>query len=239
MKNRDRKRAEAAAAAGLPPRERASDPSNEPAPKPAPVTTGARPFLTAMLVWLVLACIVGASGLVARLTPPLPQALIGVLTLGLVLTGALHPGLHAWLRTVNLRGFVAFHLTRFVGVVFLMMYAQGQLVGEFALTAGWGDIIAASWALLIVAFLRDPESRPWLLMLWNAFGLADILTVVVTAVRIAMSTPEDILPLLRFPMSLVPTFVVPVVIASHVLVFVRLRGPLRQRVEALRRARAG
>jgi hypothetical protein len=149
--------------------------------------------------------------------------MIGASTLALILTGALHPGLRAWLARVNLRGFVAFHLTRFVGIAFLVMYSRGQLAGEFAVAAGWGDIIAASGALAIAAFMRNPESKPWLLMLWNAFGLADILTVVVTATRIAMSTPAEIMPLVRFPMSLVPTFVVPVIIASHVLVFVRLR----------------
>jgi hypothetical protein len=237
MKNRDRKRAEEAEAAGLESRAAASERASASPPRPEPVTTGARPFLTAMLVWFVVACVAGASGAVARLTPPVPQMMIGALTLGLVLTGALHPALRTWLKRVNLRGFVAFHLTRFVGIVFLVMYSRGELVGEFALTAGWGDIIAATWALLLVALMRNPESKPWLLMLWNAFGLADILTVVITATRIAMSAPADMAPMVRFPMSLVPTFVVPLVIASHVLVFVRLRGQLRQRMEAARRAR--
>lgn len=192
-------------------------------PAVAAADSGARPFLLAMAVWLVLACVVGASGVIARLTPPLPQALIGALALGLILTGALHRGLRAWLARVNLRGFVAFHLTRFVGIVFLIMYQRGELAGEFAIAAGWGDIVTAAGALALVLFWPNPEARPWVLMLWNAFGLADILTVVITATRIALTTPEGIAPLLRFPMSLVPTFVVPVVIASHVLIFVRLR----------------
>jgi|SRR5262245_40082323 len=275
MKNRDRKRAEQAAAAGLEvrstdavqsgggpasaTRERSAD-ASPPAPrekpgagpavsprerqerKPArsksaraaatapsrvaakPVqTAGARPFLTAMAVWFVLACIAGASGGVARLNPPMPQVLIGVLTFALIFAGGLHPGLRAWLSKVNLRGFVAFHLVRFVGIVFLVMYSRGELVGEFAIVAGWGDIVTAAGALGLVLFMSNPESRPWLLMLWNAFGLADILTVVYTATRIALSSPMDMAPLLRFPMSLVPTFVVPILIASHVLVFMRLR----------------
>ncbi len=182
-----------------------------------------RPFLTVLAVWFVLACVAGMTGRLAALAPPLPQLMIGALTFALVLYGVLHRGLREWLAHVNLRPFVAFHLTRFVGIAFLVLYSRGQLVGEFAVTAGWGDLIAAVGALAIVLLLPNPESRPGLLFLWNAYGLADILSVVITATRIAMRTPADIAPLLQFPMSLVPTFVVPMLIASHVLVFWRLR----------------
>jgi hypothetical protein len=184
---------------------------------------GARPFLVTMSIWLILAIVLGARDRLTALEPPLPQVIIGALTLTLVLAGALNPGLRDWLARVNLRGFVAFHLTRFVGIVFLMMHARGQLDGRFALSAGWGDIVAAIGALLIVLLLPDPLAKPRLLFVWNAYGLADILSVVVTAARLGVSEPASIAPLLHFPMSLVPTFVVPIIIASHVLVFWRLR----------------
>ena len=74
-----------------------------------------------------------------------------------------------------------------------------------------------------MVFLRDPMSKPSLFAVWNALGLADILLVVVTATRIALHSPEDIRALLIFPMSLVPTFMVPLLIASHVLMLWRLR----------------
>ena len=74
-----------------------------------------------------------------------------------------------------------------------------------------------------MVFLRDPMSKPSLFAVWNALGLADILLVVVTATRIALHSPEDIRALLVFPMSLVPTFMVPLIIASHVLAIWRLR----------------
>src|SRR6185503_8471068 len=182
-----------------------------------------RPFLTVVGLWLVAACVAGLTGRVAAMVPPLPQVMIGALTLALILSGAFHPGLRAWLTQVNLRGFVAFHLTRYVGIAFLVLYGRGQMSGEFALTAGWGDIVAATGALAIVLFLRDPISKPSLLAVWNALGLADILLVVITATRIALRSPEDIRALLVFPMSLVPTFMVPLVNASHVLMLWRLR----------------
>jgi hypothetical protein len=98
-------------------------------------------FLLGMAVWLVLACMAGASGRVAALTPPQPQIVIAVLSVALFLWGWLHPGLRAWLGEVNLRGFVAFHITRFVGVLFLLMSASGELGSEWAI-AGWGFAVA-------------------------------------------------------------------------------------------------
>ena len=185
------------------------------------------PFLIAMLVWLALACAAGASGRIAALAPPLPQIVIAAITLVLVLAGTLHPGLREWLAHVNLRGFVAFHVTRFVGIAFLLLSARGELSREWALPAGWGDIVTAIGALLIALFLRDPETKPLLLRAWNLIGLADILMVVGTAARAGMRNAASMAPLFRFPMSLVPTFVVPLIIASHLLVMQRLAARRR------------
>jgi len=185
------------------------------------------PFLIAMFVWLVLACVVGVTGKVASLTPPQPQLVIAALSVLLLVSGRVHPGLRAWLREVNLRGLVAFHITRFVGIVFLMMSARGEMSAEWALPAGWGDIGVAAGALLIAGLLPRPESRPDIVRLWNLVGLIDIVAVVVTAARIGMREPTALAPLLKFPMSLVPTFIVPVVFASHCWMAIRLQPRAR------------
>jgi hypothetical protein len=174
-------------------------------------------------VWLALACAAGASGRAAALTPPQPQIVVAVLSVLLFLSGLLLPGLRAWLAEVNLRGFVAFHVTRFVGILFLLMSARGELSPEWAVPAGWGDIAVAMGALLIVVFMRRPETHPDLVRLWNLIGLIDIVAVVVTAARIGMRDPAGLAPLLRFPMSLVPTFIVPVVFATHCWMALRLQ----------------
>jgi hypothetical protein len=185
------------------------------------------PFLIAMSVWFVLACVAGLSGRVASLTPPQPQLMIATLSVLLLVSGWALPGLRAWLREVNLRGFVAFHVTRFVGIVFLVMSARGELSPEWALPAGWGDIAVAAGALLIALLLPRPESRPDIVRLWNLIGLIDIVAVVVTAARVGMHDPAAMAPLLRFPMSLVPTFIVPVVFATHCWMALRLQPRAR------------
>ena len=185
------------------------------------------PFLAAMLVWFVVACAAGISGRVGTLTPPQPQMVIAALSVVLVVSGWALPGMRAWLREVNLRGFVAFHITRFVGIVFLIMSARREMSAEWALPAGWGDIAVAAGALLIALLLPRPESRPDIVRLWNLIGLIDIIAVVVTAARIGMREPGAIAPLLRFPMSLVPTFVVPIVFATHCWMALRLQPRAR------------
>ena len=181
------------------------------------------PFLAVMLVWLVLAAAAGESGAVAALHPPLPQLLIVALTAALIVAGVAHKGLHEWVTQVSLRAVVAFHLTRFVGFLFLALYKRGALPREFAVPAGWGDIAVATLALTIVIFLPRPQSQPRLLMVWNALGFADIVGVVLTAARLAIANPTSMKALMGPPLSVVPLFIVPLVIASHVLVFWRLR----------------
>jgi hypothetical protein len=178
--------------------------------------------MTVLLLWLIAATAAGVNGRVAALHPPLPQLLIAVLTGLLVWAGAANKGFNEWLAQVSLRAVVAFHLTRFVGFAFLALSSRGELPEEFAVPAGGGDITVATLALCIVVFVPRPGTRPGLLLVWNALGFADILNVVFTAARLAIANPDSMNALMRFPLSLVPTFVVPLIIASHMLVFWRL-----------------
>jgi hypothetical protein len=183
----------------------------------------ARPFLGVLALWLAAAALLGATGCVVALVPPLPQVMIAVITIALVLFGVGHAGFRAWLAVVPLRAIVAIHLTRFVGFAFLALYARGALPFEFAVPGGIGDIIVAALAVNLLILVPRLESRRTLLMAWNALGLLDILFVVATATRLALADPSSMAALLRFPLSLVPTFLVPIVVASHLLVFWRLR----------------
>ena len=53
--------------------------------------------------------------------------------------------------------------------------------------------------------------------------LADILFVIATAARLALANPLSMSALLRVPLSLLPTYFLPLIIATHVVLFVRLR----------------
>jgi hypothetical protein len=59
------------------------------------------------------------------------------------------------------------------------------------------------------------------------FGLLDILGVVLTAARLAFRDPASMGALLELPLSLLLTFVVPIIVATHVWMLGRLIRPER------------
>jgi hypothetical protein len=77
-------------------------------------------------------------------------------------------------------------------------------------------------ALLVVFVPMRTALRRHACLIWNTFGLVDILLVVATAVRIGFSQPWQLRALQVLPLSVLPTFLVPLIIATHVIIFVRL-----------------
>ena len=186
---------------------------------------GTRIVVVVLVAWLLAAFIVGASGRLQGLQPPAPQLVLVALTVALLLTLRFVGPVRHWASVVDVRWLVGAHLTRFVGIYFLVLYDRGELPYAFAVPGGWGDIIVATLALLLIATGPPQGSRRLLFLIWNVIGLLDILFVVVTATRLALGDVSSMAPLLRLPLSLLPTFVVPIVIATHVWLFTRLIGP--------------
>jgi hypothetical protein len=192
-------------------------------------------WITAGLaIWLAGAVLAGALGALEELRPPAPQVILIALTAGLIAAGALVPWVRRWAEAIDLRAVVALHLTRFVGFYFLVLYRRGELPYAFAVPGGWGDIVVATLALVLLLALRP--SGAWgrrLYLGWNVLGLFDIVAVVATAAAEWVARPESMRPLLRLPLSLLITFLVPLIVASHVLIFVRLvRGERRPGTDA-------
>jgi len=175
------------------------------------------------LGWLLTATALGAAGVVRSLRPPAPQFVLAGLTAIVLALGWFVAGFRVWLSEVDVRWLVALHLTRFVGAYFLYLYGRGQLPYAFAVPGGLGDIVVASLAAVLL--LAGPPRDTWRwrgYAGWNVLGLADILFVVATAARQGLVDPESMAALLRLPLSLLPTFLVPLIIATHVALGVRL-----------------
>lgn len=82
-------------------------------------------------------------------------------------------------------------------------------------------MIVAILALAVVGATRTDFAKP-LLIIWNTLGLIDIMFVVFSALRFGLKDWQSMHALRELPLSLLPTFLVPLIIASHVLIFVRL-----------------
>ena len=174
----------------------------------------------ALVLWLVAAATAVAAGLLARVPPP---AVVAVLAALVVFVSFAAPGLRQWVRTADLRLLLVPHLIRFVGVVFLILVSRGVLAPAFT-PIGWGDTVAASGALvlLLVGLPITSSGRWWTWLAWNSFGLADMALLVVTGIRLATTAPEQFTLFRHLPFGLLPTFAVPLIIATHVFIYIRL-----------------
>jgi hypothetical protein len=174
-----------------------------------------------LLIWCVSAALLGALGVLAFLHPPFPQVILFGLVGLLLLAYGLSSEFRRWLSSAPLKWLVSIHLVRFVGFYFLWLYEQRQLPFAFAVLGGWGDIVVATLALVLLVLPPGPRV---IYHVWNTLGFADILFVVSTATRLALADPASMAALLRFPLSLLPTFIVPLIIFTHVVIFLRLKG---------------
>lgn len=178
--------------------------------------------VSVLTVWFVAATVAVAAGLLERVTVP-PPAIVAVLAAVTVLFVLLRPGARTWLHTVELRYLFLPHLVRFVGVAFLILVSRGVLVREFV-PIGWGDTIAAIGAVVLL-LTRPRLSTPagwWSVFAWNCFGLADMVVLIVTGIRSGSAAPEQFALFRQLPFGLLPTFFVPLIIATHVFLFIRL-----------------
>jgi hypothetical protein len=177
----------------------------------------------ALVLWLAVAVVAGGEGWLEALRPPGPQLVLLILTAGALVATAKLPAVRTWAWSIDFRYLVGLHLARFVGAYFLVLYRRGELPYAFAVPGGWGDILVASAALILLMWGPSTGSqRRRVYRVWNLFGLADILLVVATAARLGIADPESMRPLVRLPLSLLPTFLVPLVITSHVVIARRL-----------------
>jgi hypothetical protein len=175
-----------------------------------------------LLLWGVAASLAGATHLLAHLPLGFTPVLVALPAIALT-TAALRP---TWVRDaisrIDSRAIVAIHLIRFAGFYFLWLQTKGRLPIEFAQRAGWGDVIAASGALVLLFVPEGPAFRR-AFVAWNAFGLLDLFVAVGTAAWLNATRRGSVIELAGLPLTLVPLFFVPVMMASH-FVLLRRRG---------------
>ncbi len=165
----------------------------------------------------------GYCGWLTRLPLPAVQGILVFLTALLLLAYRRIAAVRAWVEQLDLRVLVGLHLTRFVGIYFLYLYRLGALPYEFAVRGGLGDIVVALGALLLCVLPIGAGKFRRTLTIWNVIGSIDILLVVSTAAKLGLQGHPQMRLLMILPLSLLPTFLVPLIIATHVVIFLRLR----------------
>jgi hypothetical protein len=198
--------------------------------------TSARDSWVALVSGIVLAAWATVTALLARRgffrqtdpdsLPPIAITLFLVLVvLAVCLFGS--PSLRRLLT--NQRNVILLNLWRLVGVVFLMLMANAQMPALWALPAGIGDVIVGAAAPWIAGQVETPQGRRRAII-FNLFGMADLVVAVGLGTmtspgpgQVFQTTPTSELAT-QFPLALVPTFLVPLAFALHVVSLWQLFG---------------
>lgn len=184
-----------------------------------------------LAAWAALVTALARQGVLEPGTPeglsPVVLALGGALA-GLATGLAASPGLRRLLASQE--GLVWLHLWRFEGLLFLVLLARGEVPALWAVPAGVGDVLVAAAAPWVARRLGSPGGRRRALT-WNLLGLLDLILAVGLGVatspgpgQLFHTTPTSAL-VTRYPLVLVPAFLVPLAFMLHVAsVWQLLRG---------------
>ena len=114
---------------------------------------------------------------------------------------------------------------RILGFTFVLLEARGVLPAIFALPAGYGDMAIGATATLAAWRLANPARRNGFIV-WQLLGIADLITAVSLGTTARLLIPEGVsmAAMTVLPLSLVPTFLVPLFFIFHVICIAQARG---------------
>jgi len=135
-----------------------------------------------------------------------------------------------FILSLDIRATAFAQIGRIFGGVFLILYAQGVLPGIFALPAGLGDV-AIGLTAPFIAWMLVSRTRVRLVMLalWNVLGLLDLILAVSLGILTSQSTlgilagATTSAAVVTFPLSLIPTFLVPFYLMLHLIALDQVR----------------
>lgn len=112
---------------------------------------------------------------------------------------------------------------RILGFTFVLLEARGLLPAIFALPAGYGDMFIGATATFAAWKLANPSHRRSFIF-WQALGITDLVVAVTLGTTARLFSPASSMePMTMLPLSLVPTFFVPLLLMLHVIAIAQAR----------------
>jgi len=188
-----------------------------------------------LFLWFSLIVVLGQNGFFIP-EPGQPPAMLfvsGAVALALFAVAYRYQSsFRSYILSLDMRLLVMMHGTRTLGLGFVMLYSIGQLPAIFALMAGFGDAIAAIWAIAMSYywFTHHRGLSRKMLLRWNHFGLVDfILALSIGALsqigglfHIAGGPTSELVVMM--PIVLIPGFLVQVLVITHIIIYLQLRN---------------
>ncbi|MEP3210147.1 MAG: hypothetical protein ABJN95_13190 [Maribacter sp.] len=194
-------------------------------------TYPSKTVVVGLILWLVLQAYLGFTGFYLEIaTEPFRFLLAAPPALLLILGVFVSKKGRSWVNTLSLKALTLIHVIRIPVELVLYWLFLYKMVPELMTFSGRNfDILAGITAPVVYyfAFVKKTIGRKGLLF-WNVICLLLLLNIVTNAI---LSTPMPIqqfafdqpnLAILHLPIVWLPTFVVPVVLFSHLVAITRL-----------------
>ncbi len=114
---------------------------------------------------------------------------------------------------------------RILGFTFVLLQADGALPAVFALPAGYGDMAIGATASFVAWKLASPRYRNSFIV-WQLLGIADLVMAVGLGTTTPFLSPQStsMAAMTVLPLSLVPTFIVPLLLIFHIICIAQARA---------------
>jgi hypothetical protein len=157
--------------------------------------------------------------------PPIPLGLAVLIPIAIfAIWSATSPPFRQFLMSLNPATLTFVQAWRIAGFVFLVLYTYNILPGQLALPAGWGDIAIGATAPLVAMKLVNSRYKKSFI-LWQLLGITDLVNAVGMGVAARFINPHGIATsaMTVLPMSLIPTFAVPLFMILHFISIAQAR----------------
>ena len=182
--------------------------------------------VTAIAMWFLFMLVASLSGVFdTGHRPPVALGTAAVLPVLVFTAGYLKwPAFRRFVLGANLPLLTLAQTWRVGGLIFVILYYKNILPGTFASPAGWGDFAIGATAPLLAWAISSRKRFPKrVFVLWNVLGLLDLVMAVSLGV-LSSATPVGVLAgsitteaMGRFPLSMIPTFFVPLLATFHLI----------------------
>jgi hypothetical protein len=195
--------------------------------------TGSLVMIAVALVYLVIPAVLASRGVLDRYSPMPAPALMMIIVIAIVTLGiTLSPVGARVIAAMGLPALIGFQVFR-IPVEWLLyrLYQEGVVPVQMTYAGRNFDLVSGVTAGVLALWLMRGHRSHAIVLAWNVLGLALLINIVAIAVlstpvpfRRFPEGPANVLPSL-FPYVWLPTVLVQMALAGHVLVFRRFLAP--------------
>jgi hypothetical protein len=179
------------------------------------------PLLWAALAWYLVKADISWGDSPLFQARPLIIMVLSVCLTAIFSKKIIGPGL-------NQRWLIGLQLFRVIGMLFVLEWARGNLTPVFAHPAGWGDLLAAMTALIVLLRYERKEIPAGAVRTIAVVGIADAVSAFFFGF-FSSDTPVQLFShdfpnrVIEYPTGLIPMFLICFAVCMHVLSLAELR----------------